>query len=398
MPSTRRKTTKAGQVYYEIRCRISRDHPELSMRWYVPDGWGQRAIDRELTKQAAEFERRCKAGEILTRKEMRMRTAEAEREAASVFTLKQYGEKVFMPAKAITCSENTRSGYQRLLNHHIYPVLGDRKLPDITSAEISALLLSCQAKPLAHASCVKIYAVLNLLFSDAYMSDMIERTPMDKVKRPKPRKDELKNKNVQAYTACELNHILECLEAEPLKWKAYIQLLIDTGIRRGEACGLQWQYVDFKNNYITIAQNLCYTKEKGVYLDTPKSGKIRCIDVDPKVMNTLRRLRAEQMSDHMGRLVFTQDGSVEPMHPTSPTHYMRQFSKRYGIENMHPHKLRHSFASVAITYGADIASISEKLGHADKSTTLRLYTHANEESIKRAGDIFRQALQSQKQA
>ncbi len=71
---------------------------------------------------------------------------------------------------------------------------------------------------------------------------------------------------------------------------------------------------------------------------------------------------------------------------------------RYGVENMHPHKLRHSFASVAITNGADIASVSEKLGHADKSTTLRLYTHADEDSIKRAGDIFREALRRQKQA
>ena len=89
--------------------------------------------------------------------------------------------------------------------------------------------------------------------------------------------------------------------------------------------------------------------------------------------------------------VFLQDDSSEPMHPTSPTHYFRQFGKRYGIENFHPHKLRHSFASVAIVNGADIASVSEKLGHADKSTTLRMYTHADAESQKRASEIFRKA-------
>ena len=43
------------------------------------------------------------------------------------------------------------------------------------------------------------------------------------------------------------------------------------------------------------------------------------------------------------------------------------------------------FASVAITNGADIASISEILGHCDKSVTLRMYTHADKESMKRAG-------------
>ena len=54
--------------------------------------------------------------------------------------------------------------------------------------------------------------------------------------------------------------------------------------------------------------------------------------------------------------------------------------------------LRHSFASVAITNGADIASVSEKLGHSDKAVTLRMYTHADKTSIDRASEIFRTAL------
>ena len=80
------------------------------------------------------------------------------------------------------------------------------------------------------------------------------------------------------------------------------------------------------------------------------------------------------------------------MHPQSPTRYLRKFSERYQIEDLHPHKLRHSFASVAITNGADIASVSEKLGHSDKAVTLRMYTHADQESMKRASNIFRNAL------
>lgn len=68
------------------------------------------------------------------------------------------------------------------------------------------------------------------------------------------------------------------------------------------------------------------------------------------------------------------------------------------IEHLHPHKLRHSFASIAIVNGADIASVSEKLGHADKSTTLRLYTHADQNSIKQASNIFREAIKFQKKA
>ena len=94
----------------------------------------------------------------------------------------------------------------------------------------------------------------------------------------------------------------------------------------------------------------------------------------------------------LSQYVFTQEGSPEPIHPQSPARYLQNFARKYGVQGLHPHKLRHSFASIAITNGADIASVSEKLGHTDKAVTLRMYTHADQESIKRASQIFRDAI------
>lgn len=219
-----------------------------------------------------------------------------------------------------------------------------------------------------------------------------------KVERPRARKEEVCSGEVESYTAEELRYILQCVDKEPLKWRAMLHLLIDTGIRRGEACGLQWKHINFANHSITIAGNLCYTAEKGIYLDTPKSRKIRTIDIDPAITALLWELRLDQSQKAISQYVFTQEGSTEPMHPQTPTRYMQKFAKRYGIEHLHPHKLRHSFASIAIVNGADIASVSEKLGHADKSTTLRLYTHADQNSIKQASNIFREAIKLQKKA
>ncbi len=83
------------------------------------------------------------------------------------------------------------------------------------------------------------------------------------------------------------------------------------------------------------------------------------------------------------------------MHPQSPTHYFRIFGIRYSVPDFHPHKLRHSCASIAITNGADVVSVSEMLGHSDTAITLRLYSHANAESIRRAGEVIRRALLEQ---
>lgn len=62
MASTRKRTTKDGQVFYEIRVSRGRGKSYLTTRWYPPDGWSQKAIDRALAKEAANFERAVMRG------------------------------------------------------------------------------------------------------------------------------------------------------------------------------------------------------------------------------------------------------------------------------------------------------------------------------------------------
>ena len=127
-------------------------------------------------------------------------------------------------------------------------------------------------------------------------------------------------------------------------------------------------------------------------MDTPKSGQSRTVYVGDDTVSLLRKLRTEQASKAVSAYIFTQEGSPEPMHPQSPTRYLKKLSKRCGPPDLHPHKLRHTFASVAITNGADVASVSEALGHSDKAVTLRMYTHANSESVSKAAQIMRDAI------
>lgn len=392
MPSARKRTTKAGLVFYEISVSRGRGRSRLTKRWYPPEGWSQKAIDRELAAVAAEFERQCDTGEIISRSEQREKEAQEAAAAAQILTLQQYGERVFMPAKAVTMSENGRAVYQSELDKKIYPTLGNVKMPEITPAQITALLLDQQSQGKAHSTVIKTYTVLHSLFKMAYMGDMIDRNPMDKVERPRPRKDEVKPTEPEAFTAAEVSQIMAAADQEPLKWRAMVHLLIDTGIRRGECCALRWENINFKTGAITIAGNLCYTKQKGVYLDTPKNGRARVVYAGVDTLAMLRHLRVEQAGKAISPYVFTQEESAEPMHPQSPTRYLHNFSRRYGIPDLHPHKLRHTFASLAITNGADVASVSEALGHSDKAVTLRMYTHADEQSIARAGQIVRDSI------
>lgn len=411
MASIKESFNKSGQRFFLISVSRGRGQSKYTMRWYAPDGWSKAAINRELKKVTADFERKCEAGEVQNRKEKQAALALAEAEAKKIQTLKQYGEAVFMPDLTVTASENTRSSFQCNLDKHIYPALGEFKMPDITSEQIQAMLLNLQSeKHLAHASCIKIYTICNLIFKKAYLSRMIPTNPMDFVSRPKPKKSEMK-KEIGAYTEKETSEIISHLNDEPLKWKAFILLALNSGCRRGELCGLKWEDVHADGS-ITIRNNLCYTPKKGVYNETPKNGKSREVYVEPYVIGVLEELKAEYRADIIRKMekstkkhlpinfnqlsiseyVFTDRNGTSPMHPQAPTRYFKKFGDKYGIADFHPHKLRHTFASVSITNGADISSVSEQLGHYDKGITLKMYTHANEESKRRASAIFSAAV------
>lgn len=396
MASIKLSETKDGRRFFQICVSRGYGKSPYKTRWYWPDGWSKRTAEREAAKQAAAFELACKNGEVLNRAQEREKAAQEAAEAAKLKTVRQYADGVFMPAKEATFSENARSSYRMFLDKHIFPVLGDVLLTEVTPAMIQKLLVDFQRAGYAHASAVKLYNILNGVFGMAFLDDSIPMNPMLKVKRPAPRKGEQpKEEGDKAYTVQELSYILSCAAQEPLQWQTYISLAADTGLRRGELCGLQWTDIDFQASTVTVRRNLQYTPAAGVYETSPKNGKVRVVDVGADVLDLLRQLRAKQAESCISRWCFTQEGTGEPMHPQSPTRYFKKFGERYGVKDFHPHKLRHSSASIAITNGADVVSVSERLGHSDTAVTLRMYAHANEESIRRAGQIVRDALKAQ---
>lgn len=396
MASIKLSETKDGRRFFQICVSRGYGKSPYKTRWYWPDGWSKRTAEREAAKQAAAFELACKNGEVLNRAQEREKAAQEAAEAAKLKTVRQYADGVFMPTKEATFSENARSSYRMFLDKHIFPVLGDVLLTEVTPAMISKLLVDFQRAGYAHATAVKLYNILNGVFEMAFLDDSISMNPMLKVKRPAPRKGEQpKEEADRAFTVQELGYILSCAAQEPLQWQTYISMAADTGLRRGELCGLQWGDIDFRAGTVTVRRNLQYTPAAGVYETSPKNGKVRVVDVGADVLDLLRKLRAKQAESCISRWCFTQEGTGEPMHPQSPTRYFKKFGERYGVKDFHPHKLRHSSASIAITGGADVVSVSERLGHSDTAVTLRMYAHANEESIRRAGQIVRDALKAQ---
>lgn len=388
MASIKRDKDKHGNIVYRVSASNGRGR-RVSRTFRPEPTWSARTAKRELQKFAAELELQLAEGEISTKAENAEQKANEAAESARTKTLRQYGDQVFLPEKTLSLSEKSRESYTQLLRDHVYNALGDYMINEVSPAQLKALFMQLRSE-MAYSSVVKIYAVTNELFKYAMMDDTIKFNPMDKVSRPKQSKDDEVDESALFYTPDEVRYILSCLENEPLKWRAYVMLLVDTGCRRGEIGGIRWKSIDFNSSTIMIDRNILYTPSKGIYVSTPKGRKRRIVDISPEVLSLLKELQENQ--EPKSEWVFTQRGKADPMHPDSPNQFFDRFELKYSVKDFHPHKLRHTSASIAITNGADVVSVAARLGHSDSSTTLRMYAHANEDSIRRVGDVFRNAL------
>ena len=95
--------------------------------------------------------------------------------------------------------------------------------------------------------------------------------------------------------------------------------------------------------------------------------------------------------------LFTRDDG-RPMNPTSITAWLRKFSERRGLPHINPHAFRHSVASILISAGTDIVTVSKQLGHSQVSTTGDIYSHLIEESKAKATECIADVMLRRKRA
>lgn len=400
MASAKKKQRKNGSFFYEISVSRGYSKSPYTMRWDVPEGLAAKTVKARLRDVAAKFEQDCKNGKVKTRKERKeeLQQAELKRilDEKNRMTFKRYCEETFLPDIRQRCSENTIYNYRLQLEKHIYPDIGQLEMQGIKAGDINQLLRKQQAASDSLSTPIKVYTIVRAVMKMAYKDELIEHNPMDRVDRPSKRKDLSKAQSSMSCTVDEIQKLCKALKTEPILWQALVRLLIDSGMRIGECVGLLWSNVDFDKARITVDGTLVYSPDKGVFRDRTKNGKSREFGIDPDIIKLLKVLKEKQKLTEESEYVFTNEQTGKPLHPDSPRRYLKKLGEKCGIKGIHPHMLRHSFASIAITSGADIASVSEKLGHSDKAVTLRMYTHADAVSIDKASETYRDAIKPKK--
>lgn len=178
---------------------------------------------------------------------------------------------------------------------------------------------------------------------------------------------------------------------------AAIAVAATTGARRGELLGLRWSDIDLDKGYMHIRRAIKHADGPGWVIGEPKSHAQRRIALDSFSVAVLRR-HLELAQRRAGEAVVELDGEAfvftfdpsgrEPMKPDSLGQAFGRLCAKEGVPGVSLHTLRHFSASVLVASGRDVRTVAGRLGHADATTTLRVYSHMIEGRDRDAAEFL----------
>ena len=295
----------------------------------------------------------------------------------SVKTFKAFA-KDFLEGYAKTAlKESTYRGYRSILDKHLEPAFGKKPINEISRTDVKNFIFKKIKDGMSISRAKRIKATLSGIFSHAVEDGLILVNPAARLDRFLNAKDQSLSNEISPYSAKELEIYLETVRSHFAEHFPMFLTLARTGLRLGEALGLQWGDIDFRGKFIEIRRAWVNGR-----LTTTKTGKTRRVDATPLLLATLKSLnqrRKEQtLKNGWGEVpewVFVnQDGKpLDPGNVRGRVHY--KACEKAKLRRVRIHDLRHSYATIRISAGHNIADVSRQLGHASIKITVDTYYH-----------------------
>lgn len=292
---------------------------------------------------------------------------------------------------------STNGIYQIYINTHILPALGSKPLDKITMDDLENLYANMLEKGLSGSTQRQAHSIIRAALKHAVWRGHVGRNVAALVQPPQRTKP-----NTSTMSEADLKAVYQALIGDP--YRARWHLSLDLGLRPGEAIALEWKHVDFKNQTITVEQEILQIVGKGAQLEkfTKTTAGTRIIAAPARIMEMLQDTRNKQMVSRAERgdqwvawepdgnphaFCFTRDDG-SPLKPTYDSKQWKTLLERAGVPHTRRYTARHTAASMALAAGADVVSVADMMGHSSPSLTLSVYTHAIEERKRALADLI----------
>lgn len=269
--------------------------------------------------------------------------------------------------------EQARLRYQGILNGHIIPYIGRLELADLRPTHIAQLKERWLSRgkrggdaPLSSASVYKHLVVLRRALAEAVRLGLLSRNPADAVSKPSM----VKRHEQRALNEEEIALLLA--SASGTRFDAPIRFTLAAGLREGELLALKWDDVDLDRQVAQVR-------------GTKTANSRRTVELSAVTVATLRTHRQHQNRARLRKgPAWQEHGLVFPSTAGTPW-FKRMFYRDYrvvvdraGIDEPSTvtfHTLRHTAATQWLRHGADVFSVSRRLGHASAAFTMDVYGH-----------------------
>ncbi len=290
----------------------------------------------------------------------------------------------------------TRERYRATVEGRLIPQLGAYRLQGLRPVHIQAAHARWLQEGLQPATVASFHRVLGRALREAERLQLIARVPTAAVSPPpvQGRRLELSEELVSGA--------LSAVRAQEQPWRALGLLILHTGMRRGEACGLRWADLDLDAGLATIRVTRTIAHDASIVTGPPKTrAGERAVILLPEVVDALRDWRRLQVAERLAAgpawqgedWVFTS--GVAPLRPDAVTHWWTRTARTAGIP-LRLHDLRHLAATIMARQGVPPRVIAAALGHSRASFTLDVYAGqpdlaALREAAEVLGDVLKRA-------
>lgn len=362
MGRPRKEQPNRADGTYEIKVTVGKD----------PQG---RPIRKSFYSTISKADAKAKAEAYKVAQTVKEITGESPEPSAETFRV--WAMRWLETYKKGSVSQHTYNfTYKTPIQKYMIPYFGSAKMVSIRPVDVQGYFntVNNDGEPFSESILKKHKMILNAIFQAAIDNDVCYKNPVKNItftqcqeKQKRPVYNAKQVETLRAYAAEKSAHS--------------IVILIGTGLRRGELCGLRWEDVDLENQCIHVRQAVSQTSGK-VTIGKPKTKtSVRSIPI------------AKDLCDYLGSMprdgvyvIKALDGT-EPITPHSFSdwfeRFMRDFSDETGLAKLTPHELRHTYGTVLRERGVDIYTIQKVMGHSDISVTASVYVHNDLDVLKR---------------
>jgi integrase len=290
--------------------------------------------------------------------------------------------------------------YDQVVNKHILPYLGHLSIQELRSDQVQSFYQRKQQDGTGARTLSLINCILHNALDYAVSNGFILHNPVHGTMISRPKYHEQKVLNLD-----QVRVFLQSCQGT--RWEALFCLAITTGMREGEILGLKWSDIRWDTGQLQIQRQLQRIPRQGLVFSEPKTiASRRNLAIGEEMLTKLRAhanlqeyercLAGERWREN--GLVFPSDKGT-PMDPHRIFDQYKQLLKQANLPDIRFHDLRYTHATLMLGWGIHPKVVQERLGHAQISHTLGIYSHVlpilQTEAARKMDEMVLQGLKEQ---